>query len=724
MKVAVIYNPTEIRDTDVINVFGMPTKERYSPKMVEMVASALERGGHNVRIIRGNKWVIDELQSFMPQVVMGERPGMVYNMAYGIQGQSRYTHLPAMLEMLGIPYVGSGPAGHAVALDKALTKIVLQRHDLPTPAFWLYSGANENVGCVRYPVIVKPRMEAVSWGLRVASTEPELLEAIESVTRDFQQQALVEEFIAGREFAVALLGNGKTLETLPIVEIDLGGDPNAIQSLDDKMQHPRGKICPAQIPPSLADDLRRLARSAFYALDLHDFARVDFRMDQEGRLYMLEVNSMASVNVTGSFVRAARAAGVGFDALINRMLEVAAIRYFGASRAQALEPAAREARNAQMLPARVRSYLRAHSSDLVESIEKMVSMNSHADNVEGVNALGEWVSSRFRALHFRRQVLPQTESGDILYFTNHDEEADDILLLCHLDTVYDLQNHQPLRVERGKLFGCGVGESKGGIGVILFALQALRSARVLRRVRCAVLLTSDDTAGGRCSGKIVAEKAARARCVVGAKYGDLTGGIVTSCSGMQEYQIELTSNKYVKGRVVPDVISAVSRKALALRKLGSREDGVSIAIGQMSAQTNPGRMADYASATIEARFVSKEQGERLDEIVRLIAEKDTDRALRAQVRFGSRRPTVTGTKESLDFFNRVRGLAERLGVRVEAVHRDSPAGICDVPESIPVLGGFGPTGGEVRSQNEFILRDSLIDRAALLALVIHESASR
>jgi D-alanine-D-alanine ligase len=558
----------------------------------------------------------------------------------------------------------------------------------------------------------------------VACKEADLLEAIEFVTREFQQQALVEEFIPGREFAVGLLGNGKSLETLPIVEIDLEGDPNAIQSLDDKTRHPRGKICPAQVPPSLADELCRLARSSFNALGLQDFARVDFRMDADGRLYVLEVNSMASLNVTGSYVHAARAAGVDFDALINRMLEAATIRYFGASHTKSMEDTGKKARNAQMLPARVRSYLRAHSSALVESVEKMVAMNSHAGNVEGVNALGEWTSTRFRALRFRRQILPQTELGDILYFTNHDEDSDDILLLCHFDTVYDLQNHLPLRVERGKLFGSGVAESKGGIAVILFALQALRSARVLKRVRCGVLLTTDDTTGGRSSGKIVAEKAMRARCVVGAKYGDLTGGIVTSCSGMQEYQIELTSNKYVRGRVVPDVVSALSRKVLALRKLGSREDGVSVTIGQMSAQANPGRMADHASATIEARFVSQEQGERLDEIVRLIAEKDTDRALRAQVRFGSRRPAVRGTEASLDFFNRVRELAERLEVRIEAVHRNDPAGICDVPESIPVLGGFGPSGGEVRSLNEFILRDSLFDRAALLALVIHESASR
>ena len=92
------------------------------------------------------------------------------------------------------------------------------------------------------------------------------------------------------------------------------------------------------------------------------------------------------------------------------------------------------------------------------------------------------------------------------------------------------------------------------------------------------------------------------------------------------------------------------------------------------------------------------------------------------MRAGLRRPAVTGTKASLEFYESVKRLAERLEVRVQTVHRDRPAGICDVPDGVPVLGGFGPLGGEMRSQNEYIVRDSLIDRSVLLAMVIYESA--
>ena len=287
MKVAVIFNKDQITDADVINRFGMPTKERYPYSTIERAASSLESGGHNVRIIEGNMHVIDELQNFMPKVVRGERPGMIFNMAYGIQGQSRYTRIPAMLEMLGVPYVGSGPSAHAIALDKVMSKILFLRHHLPTPGFWLFSRPDEDLGPVRFPVIVKPKMEAISIGLKVVDNEKDMRAAVTSIIEEFQQQALVEEFIPGREFAVAMLGNGRSLETLPIIEIDLAGDPNAIQTLDDKMKHPRGKICPANIHGEAADQLRKLAMDAFNALGLFDFSRVDFRMDPNGQLYIL-----------------------------------------------------------------------------------------------------------------------------------------------------------------------------------------------------------------------------------------------------------------------------------------------------------------------------------------------------------------------------------------------------------------------------------------------------
>jgi len=721
MKVAVIYNKMEIQDSDVINIFGKLTKERYDPKIVEIVATALEKGGHNVRIIEGNMQIIDELQNFMPRVVSGELPGMVFNMAYGIQGQSRYTHIPALLEMIGIPYVGSNPAGHAVALDKVMSKMVFLQHNLPTPAFWLSSGVDEDFKYIRFPAIVKPKMEAVSFGLRVVHREEELRDAVQEIIREFQQQALVEEFIPGREFGVGLLGNGLSLETLPIVEIDFGEDPNGYQSLDDKMNHPRKKICPASITPEVSDNLRTLARKAFESLGLSDFARVDFRMDAQNNLYILEINSMASLNLTGSYVQAAKVSGLDFSDLVNRILEVAAIRYFGETVAVGEKKSPATRKKAEPLPVNVRRYLRSHLPAFVNTLEKMVTINSFVHNIESVNIMGNLVSHEFLEMGFLRKVYPQVDVGDILYFTNHSDKRNDILLLGHLDTAYDYQNFVPFHEEHGKIIGSGVAESKGGLVIILAALRALHFARTLKNIRCGVLLTSDDTIGGPFSQKLIEEIALKSNHVVGTKYCDQAGGIVTSCAGLEEYHIMIANFKKPGKGSASDLISSVCQKAIELRKLSRPKEGITVSISSLSAQKNPGRVSDHATIIITVSYMDKKRIIKLDKQVRAIAEKGANNKMQAQVRVGMRRLPVSATEASLEFFEKVKLLAKRLEVRINKAHREASSDTCYVPPEVPVLGGFGPIGGNRLSPHEFIVRDSLIDRSALLALVIHDS---
>src|SRR6056297_1702384 len=249
MKVALIYNKDI---SGVINTFGMQNKEFYNEKTVTRVAESLEKAGHNVAVLDGNKQIIERLENFMPRVNKGEQMGMIFNMAYGIQGESRYTHIPSLLEMLGLPYVGSSPSGHALALDKVLTKIIWKNNGLPTPDFWVFNNHHEDMSSVKYPVIVKPKMESVSFGLKVVYNQKDLKEAVHFIVTEFGQQALVEQFIRGREFCVGLIGNSP-VESFPVLEIDLEGDPDAIQTVDDKQHTPKGKVCPAKIPDDLAE---------------------------------------------------------------------------------------------------------------------------------------------------------------------------------------------------------------------------------------------------------------------------------------------------------------------------------------------------------------------------------------------------------------------------------------------------------------------------------------
>jgi D-alanine-D-alanine ligase len=724
MKIAVIYNHIEIQDSDVINIFGAQNKERYNPKTVEKVATALEKGGHNVRVLKGNMHIIDSLQQFMPKVMSGELPGMVFNMAYGIQGQSRYTHIPAMLEMVGIPYVGSGPDGHTIALDKVLSKMLFQRNDLPTPSFWIFSKPDEDCSSVTYPVIVKPKMEAVSFGLRVVDNEDDLKAAIDFIIKEYNQQALVESFIPGREFAVGLIGNGPNLEVLPIVEIDLRGDPNAIQTIDDKMKQPREKICPPDLSDDVADAMNQLAIRAFNALGLHDFARVDIRMNAQNELYLLEINSMASLGMTGTYVHSSKVKGYTYTSLVNRMVDVAAIRYFGDTFVQKDLDEKISKKKSQPLHFRLRSYIRSQLSTIQDYLEQMVAINTNINNVEGLNTLGNWISTRFNHLGFHRQAHPQSEVGNALYFSNHLKDSNDILILGHIDTSYDFETYVPFHEERGRIIGSGVAESKGGIAIILGAIQALRFTRSIKNIRCGILLTSDDSIGGRFSKKLIAEYAQTSKCVISTKYGDIKGGIVTSCAGTREYQILLSNIKSKKKNQEPkDIIAFVTKKVTAWQKMSSVEKGLFVKVKRLNAWATEGISSDHASVTIFVRFNDKNKSKDIDRQIINIAEKNSGNEFHVQIKRSFRRLPVHESSMNLQFYEHIKKIADQLEVRVSATHRNSSSDICHVPEQIPILDGFGPVGGDCNSPNEYIIRDSLIDRSALLAMIIYKSAT-
>jgi len=334
MKVAVVRN----RDNHgVISRFGQPCPEVYGSRSVQNVIDGLRAGGHTVAFFEGDKRLIANLEQFLPPEGESGRPGgMVFNMSYGIQGDCRYAHVPAMLEMAGVPYTGSTPLGHALALDKVVTKILMREAGAPTPAYRVLSRAGEEAEGLRFPLIVKPRHESTSYGLHFVRDGRELASAVREVVEEYQQDALVEEYIEGREVCVGLLGNDP-VELLPLVELDFSGRELRAMTWADKhhktANEPR-RICPAAVSEELAGRLRAAALATFRACRCRDYARVDIRIDPSGEPFVLEINSMASLGAGGAFVLAAKTAGYTFEALVCRIVDVAHQRYFGTAAAR------------------------------------------------------------------------------------------------------------------------------------------------------------------------------------------------------------------------------------------------------------------------------------------------------------------------------------------------------------------------------------------------------
>jgi len=319
VRVLAIYN----RDfSKVIYKLPVQTKEIYPEETINKIVESLRKKGHYVEVADGNIEIIDRLKDFF-----SKGKGIVFNLSYGIQGEDRYAHIPGILEMLGIPYTGSSPEGHTLALNKVVTKIILKHYNIPTPDFWVFSSEDEDFSPVKFPAIVKPIKEALSLGIRVVKDKNQLKKAVKAIIEEFNQKVLVEEFIRGREFSVGLIGNGENLEALPVLEFDFGGDLEAIQTTYLKRHKPIKKICPALIPEEKAKQMQEISKKVFKVLGLKDYARTDIRMDTEGNIYVLEVNSQASLAETGSFINAAKAAGYSYEDVIEKILETALSRY-------------------------------------------------------------------------------------------------------------------------------------------------------------------------------------------------------------------------------------------------------------------------------------------------------------------------------------------------------------------------------------------------------------
>lgn len=712
MKVALIYNKDI---SGVINTFGMQNKEFYNEITVKRVAESLEKAGHNVAVLDGNKQIIERLENFMPSVNEGEQMGMVFNMAYGIQGESRYTHIPSMLEMLGLPYVGSSPSGHALALDKILAKIIWKNNGLPTPDFWVFNNHDEDMSSVKYPVIVKPKMESVSFGLKVVYNQEDLKEAVHFIVTEFSQQALVEQFIRGREFCVGLIGNSP-VESFPVLEIDLDGDPDAIQTVDDKKHTPKKKVCPAIISDDLSKKMQEISIEAFKALNLRDFARVDIRLDEDENIYLLEINSMASMGETGSYPSAAKVAGYNFEALVNKMLDVASVRYFTNTIPQA---DSLKAANKTNPTARIRTFIKTRQQRTEKFLKQMVDTDTYVRNVEGVNYCAGLISRELSQLGFTQEIYPQLEVGNILYLSNSFNKEIDHLIIQPIDTRVKLAKHENYNEQEQYLEGTGIWENKGGAAILVSALQALKFSRNLKKLNIGILLITDSTIDSRYSKSIIQQKAVKAETVLSLSGSSKTGGLVLSRSGSAMYRLE---TKMLK-KNCPENVSTTAlnfNKTLAsIIDISHNDSNNIIAPFEIEFKSNIFKDYAYGSAGISVRHNSAEILEQIEQkIQKILTSQKRSKIYQMNIEGGLKRPAMLVSEKSQKYYNTIVGLAKQIDVRITKEHRWSSADICHIKSDMPIVDGLGPVGEYLPSNNERIFRHSLIERSLLLALIL------
>ncbi|MBN2408297.1 MAG: ATP-grasp domain-containing protein [Candidatus Aminicenantes bacterium] len=271
------------------------------------------------------------------------RPDLVFNIAEGLVGPNRESHIPSICEMLGIPYTGSDPLTLGICLDKSRAKEILAYHRIPTPAFWVVENEAGISLRVKLPAIVKPLHEGSSKGIKdnsVVRDRRELKARVREIQSLYRQPVIIEPFLTGREFTVGALGNPPNIEVLPIVEIDLSELPpgaNPVYSYEAKWiwDQPDKPLeifrCPARLDVDLKNRIESVVRKTIAILRIRDWCRIDLRLDERGEPNVLEINPLPGVlpnpEENSCLPKAARTAGYSYSALIHRVVDEAAARY-------------------------------------------------------------------------------------------------------------------------------------------------------------------------------------------------------------------------------------------------------------------------------------------------------------------------------------------------------------------------------------------------------------
>lgn len=262
----------------------------------------------------------------------------VFNLSTAGGRDSRQLHVPAVLDLIGVPYTASSALAHALCIDKSVTKIVLQHSGIPTPRFSVVKPGDrlENMNFdTDYPAIVKPVREGSAQGLwkdSVVNNVEELKRAVKRIHDNFYEPALVEEFVDGRECTVGLIGNGEDLEVLPILEIDFSHLPEGVERfysyrVKNEIDYYLRFRCPTELDPKLERRIHQGCKAAFKVMGLRDYARMDVRI-RDGEYYILEINSLPLlVPVYSDITKMAEAAGYGYEGLIMKILEASFERY-------------------------------------------------------------------------------------------------------------------------------------------------------------------------------------------------------------------------------------------------------------------------------------------------------------------------------------------------------------------------------------------------------------
>ena len=317
------------------DIAGYTDEQALEWKTEYDVVTTLRDLGHEVL-----KLGVSEDVGLIHAALLDFKPHITFNLLEEFHGVATYDqHVVSYLELMKQSYTGCNPRGLMLSHDKILSKQILHFHQIATPRFTVYERGSTRTPAVdmTYPMFVKSATEDASFGLSnksIVNTPEELRDRVEHCYDEIETTALVEEYIEGREFYVGVLGN-RQLTALPVWELLMtklpAGEPNiatAAVKWDFKIQKELGvkTEAPKDLSPKMNAEIKRLAKRIYKALHMSGYARMDFRVSTDGRIYVLEANSNPNLSYGEDLAESAHTVGIKYEELIQRILNLG-LRY-------------------------------------------------------------------------------------------------------------------------------------------------------------------------------------------------------------------------------------------------------------------------------------------------------------------------------------------------------------------------------------------------------------
>jgi D-alanine-D-alanine ligase len=315
------------------SVVGLSEKEIDEWRTEYDVITHLRGAGHEVLPLG-----LSDSLSELRRAIVDWKPTIVFNLLEEFDGIVTYDqHVVAFLELMRQPYTGCNPRGMLLSRDKVLSKQLLTYHRIPTPQFTVFPRGKKTriPKRLHFPMFVKSSTEDASLGIAQASVvadEKQLAERIAFIHEQTHSDALVEEYIQGRELYVGVIGNDR-LKVLPVWEMSFGSLPESLPAIatrkvkwDRRYQSKYGitTAAAASLPEGTVARLEQLSKRIFRALHLTGYARMDFRLRDDGALYVLEANCNPNISMAEDFAQSALTAGIRYRDVLNRIIQLGA----------------------------------------------------------------------------------------------------------------------------------------------------------------------------------------------------------------------------------------------------------------------------------------------------------------------------------------------------------------------------------------------------------------